>query len=151
MPKITIEETIHSSPEALFGITQDYTKRLTWDPFLKIAELINNKVPGEGVKAWCVDKNGIGMETEYVSFKYPHVAAVKMTLGPKILEKFSATWRFESIDSQRTRVVFHYYFKLRPLIVRWLFSFFVFLLLQKEMRQRLTALKTFVERQNSVI
>ena len=52
--------------EAVFEYTQDYDKRLEWDTFLKKAVLTNGATEaGTSVRAYCVAKNGLGMETEY--------------------------------------------------------------------------------------
>ena len=109
---------VEASIEEVFWLTQDYAKRLAWDPFLRRAELIGGAAaPAVGVRAWCVSHVGLGMETEYVSFAAPHVAAVKMTRGPRLLTRFAGTWEFASLDPRRTRVTFRYFLEVRP---RWM-------------------------------
>lgn len=67
----------------VFDFTQDYKNRLLWDTFLKRAELMGDTDnAAKGVKAYCVARNGFGMETQYVTFNRPKVTAVKMTKGP---------------------------------------------------------------------
>ena len=106
---------IDAAPERVFWLTQDYAKRLTWDPFLRKAELVGGATaPGVGVRAWCVAYLGMGMETEYVSFNPPRVAAVKMTRGPGLLKTFGGTWEFEPADESKTRVTFRYFLDVRP-------------------------------------
>lgn len=103
--------------DQVFWLTQDYGRRLTWDPFLRRAELVGGATaPGVGVRAWCVSRIGLGMETEYVSFTPPRLAAVKMTRGPRLLERFGGTWEFVS-EEGRTRVTFRYFLSVRP---RWM-------------------------------
>ena len=66
----TIE--VAAEPGMLFDLTQDYARRLDWDPFLKEARLLGGSDRTEvGVRAWCVAWNGLGMETRYVSFNPP--------------------------------------------------------------------------------
>jgi len=78
---------VDASPGVVFALTQNYPARLKWDPFLRKAVLLDGATePAVGVRAWCVARSGIGMETEYVSFTPPRIAAVKMTRGPKVLE-----------------------------------------------------------------
>lgn len=97
----------------LFDLTQDYTKRLDWDPFLVKAELHGERAD-VGVRAWCVSKlPRWGMETEYVTFNRPKVVAVKMTKGPPILRMFAGSWRFEEHGTS-TKVIFRYRFETRP-------------------------------------
>src|SRR5262245_59192552 len=109
---------VDGSLDEVFSLTQDYSRRLSWDPFLRQAVLLDGALePTVGVRAWCVAQAGIGMETEYISFKPPHVVAVKMTRGPWLLESFAGTWEFKFIEQERTRVTFRYHLRARP---RWL-------------------------------
>jgi ribosome-associated toxin RatA of RatAB toxin-antitoxin module len=104
---------IPASPTWLFDLTQDYSKRLDWDPFLSKAELYG-KEAGVGIRAWCVSKMPpMGMETEYVTFHRPDVVAIKMTKGPRILRMFAGSWRFDARGND-TRVTFRYRFETRP-------------------------------------
>ena len=112
------EAVVDAPIDQVFWLTQDYARRLTWDPFLRRAELVGGATaPEVGVRAWCVSRIGLGMETEYVSFAPPRVAAVKMTRGPRLLERFGGTWEFASIEEGRTRVTFRYFLSVRP---RWM-------------------------------
>ena len=79
---MTFEQSIliDADAAALFELSQDYTRRLDWDPFLRSAELLNGAaLPAVGVRALCVDRKGTAMETEYVSYNPPCAVAVKMT------------------------------------------------------------------------
>jgi ribosome-associated toxin RatA of RatAB toxin-antitoxin module len=130
---------ISGCPETVFDYTQDYANRLKWDTFLIEARLLNATHAAKGVKAWCVAKNGLGMETEYVSFNRPKVTAVKMTKGPYLFKSFAASWTFKEETEDTTNVTFLYSFSLRfPFN---LFRFFVRLVLQSNVRQRLVDLK----------
>lgn len=61
-----------AEPDVLFGLTQDYSHRLDWGPFLKEARLLGGaEAPGVEVRAWCVARNGFGMGTRDVSFNPP--------------------------------------------------------------------------------
>jgi ribosome-associated toxin RatA of RatAB toxin-antitoxin module len=116
MKAIKFTETIiiACSPTVAFDYTQDYKRRLTWDTFLKRAELTDGATEaGKGVKAYCVAKNGIGMVTEYVSFNRPKATAIRMTKGPWMFKSFAGSWAFKEIHTLRTEVVFTYSFKLR--------------------------------------
>lgn len=117
---MTFEDSIliRDTPDALFALTQDYGRRLEWDPFLRSARLVGGAAEaGLGVRAYCVAHNRLGMETEYVSFTPPRVAAVKMTRGPWFIGGFAGSWRFMPEADGRTRVVFRYSVQARP---RWL-------------------------------
>jgi ribosome-associated toxin RatA of RatAB toxin-antitoxin module len=133
---------INAPREYLFSLTQDYARRLEWDPFLKSAALVGGATHAAvGVRALCVAHNGMGMETEYVSFNPPRVTAVKMTRGPWVIAHFAGSWRFEEITPGETRVIFEYNLRARPALltplVGWVFG--------RDTRKRLAALKKSVE------
>jgi hypothetical protein len=94
---------VAAEPAVLFELTQDHKNRLAWDPFLKEAKLLDGaERAGVGVRAWCVTRNRLGMETRYVSFNPPGACAVEMTRGPWFFRSFSGSWRFYRIESGRT-------------------------------------------------
>jgi len=132
---------VDAASEVVFALTQNYSARLKWDPFLREAVLLDGATePGVGVRAWCVARSGIGMETEYVSFKPPRVAAVKMTRGPKVLETFGGTWEFTPVDGGRTKVTFRYQLRARPRWLAWLIEPAARWWFSRETRMRVVAL-----------
>lgn len=137
---------IAASPDELFSLTQDYARRLEWDPFLKSAKLVDGaQAAGIGVRAYCVARSGLGMETEYVSFNPPRACAVKMTRGPRPLESFAGSWRFEEVARGRTRVGFRYNLRVRPRWLSWLLGPIMGWIFARDTRKRLTALKIAIE------
>jgi ribosome-associated toxin RatA of RatAB toxin-antitoxin module len=145
--KFTESILILEKPEQVFDYTQNYSKRLSWDTFLKKADLIEGATKaGKGVKAYCVAKNGMGMVTEYVTYNRPKVTAIKMTKGPFIFKSFLGSWTFNEIPNNKTEVVFLYSFSLRfPFS---LFTKFTTNNLQTNVRQRLIDLKKNIENEN---
>ena len=145
---MTFEQSIviAASPGELFALTQDYTRRLEWDPFLKRAQLVGDApAAGVGVRAYCVANSGLGMETEYVSFNPPRACAVKMTRGPQLLGSFAGSWRFEEVSPGRTRVAFRYHLRARPWWLSWLLTPIMRWVFARDTRKRLVALKAAVE------
>ena len=137
---------IQAPMAALFELTQDYGRRLDWDPFLKKAELVDGAAEaGVGVKAWCVARSGFGMETEYVSFKPPERVAVKMTRGPWFLDRFAGSWRFEPAGEGHTRVLFKYHLSSKPGWMGFALDPVLHRVFARDTRRRLEALKRFVE------
>lgn len=147
MHQIKFSESIviHTSQERAFDYTQDYSNRLVWDTFLTKAELIHGATKADlGVKVYCVAHNGLGMETEYVSFNRPKVTAVKMTKGPYMFKDFLGSWNFKVIGANEVEVVFLYSFALRfPFNV---FTPFIKWNLKKNVKQRLVDLKNQLEK-----
>ena len=148
--KFTERIEILCSPAFAFDYTQDYKKRLTWDTFLKRAELVEGATSADkGVKTYCVAKNGLGMVTEYVSFNRPKTTAIKMTKGPLMFQSFLGSWTFKEVKADLTEVTFLYSFQLR-----FPFHFFTGIVkgtLQNNVRQRLRDLKTNIERQTGTL
>lgn len=142
--KFTEGIIVNSSQQVAFDFTQDYSNRLKWDTFLKKAELINGATEAAvGVKAWCIAKNGLGMETEYVSYNSPKATAIKMTKGPYLFSSFFGSWTFKEITATQTEVIFLYSFSLR-----FPFNLFTGIItrnLQNNVKQRLQDLKTNLE------
>jgi len=135
--------SIDAPAEVIFDLTQDYSKRLLWDTFLKKAELINNQKAEVGVRAWCVSKQGLGMETEYISFNRPKATAVKQTKKSLLFSRFSGSWIFKQLANSSTKVIFTYSyslnfpFNLTPELINNV--------LTKNVQRRLKDLKLWVE------
>ena len=147
---MTFEQSIviTASPGALFALTPDYGRRLQWDLFLKSAELLGGtRQAAVGVRAYCVARSGLGMETEYVSFNPPRACAVKMTRGPRLIGSFAGSWRFEEVTPGRTRVGFRYNLRAWPWWLSWLLTPFMGWFFARDTRKRLVALKAAVEQQ----
>jgi hypothetical protein len=89
------------------------------------------------------------METEYVSFERPSVAAVRMTRGPWFFETFAASIRQRTRADGATRVTYRYNFRVRP---RWLAPVLEPVLramFMRETRKRLAALEAVLEHEAS--
>lgn len=137
---------IAAPPQDLFHLTQDYNRRLDWDPFLRSARLVDGATSaGLGVRALCAARSGMTMETEYISFKPPRVAAVKMTRGPLPLARFAGAWRFHERLAGQSTVSFHYDLTARPRWLSWLLTPILSWLFARATRRRLVALKAAVE------
>ena len=145
MKSITFTEKIiiKSTQTKVFDYTQDYSKRLEWDTFLKQADLVGVDAASKGVRAYCVAKNGLGMETEYLTFQRPRATAIKMTKGPYMFKSFIGSWKFKDLGENNIEVAFMYSFNLR-------FPFniipqFIKMNLKKNVKQRLKDLKLNIE------
>ncbi len=139
-----------ATPERIFDLLHDYERRLEWDPFLRRAEVLGSDTPGVGVKTLCVAKwssGGLGMETEYVSFDRPKVAAVRMTDGPWFFDSFAASIRQRPLGNGITRVTYRFNFELSPPGLARLLTALVRRVLLRETRVRLDALKRALERE----
>lgn len=149
MRTTSVEIDIKERSELIFDLMHDYERRLEWDPFMRQAYLLNNATAaGPGVSSRCVARKhagGMAMDTVYITFKRPSVAAVKMTRGPFFLLSFGASIRHTTIDESSTRVVYRYSFKARPRWSAMLTEPVINKVLYRETKQRLQALRRFVE------
>jgi len=146
---MTFDESvlIDAEPAALFRLSQDYGRRLEWDPFLRSASLVGDAREADvGVRALCVSRGGWAMETEYVSFNPPRATAVKMTSGPWFIDNFAGSWRFEEVAPGRTRVGFRYSLRAWPVWLSWLLTPILARAFARDTHERLRALKEAVER-----
>lgn len=147
MPMLQHSVIIHADAAMLFFLTQNYERRLSWDPFLREARLLHGVTePVVGGRAWCVSKTGMGMETEYVSYVPPRVAAVKMTRGPVFIEAFAGSWRFEPMAPNMTRVSFCYFLRSRPRWLRPLLDRLCLAVFARNTHRRLIALRSAAEK-----
>jgi ribosome-associated toxin RatA of RatAB toxin-antitoxin module len=145
MPTFERSIDVPAPREALFWWMQDYDRRLEWDTFLAEARLVDADRAAVGVRAWCVDRAGRGMETEYVSFRPPARVAVRMTRGPWMFRSFAGSWAYQDLAPDLTRVTFRYHVEARPnlgpitdAILTRVFA--------REMTERLEALRSFAQR-----
>jgi hypothetical protein len=140
---------VRARPEVVFDLIHDYERRLEWDPFLREARLLDGAVAaGVGVKALCTARSssgGLAMETVYVSFDRPRVAAVNMTQGPALLKTFAASLRQREIAPGVTRVTYRFNVSTRPRWLRAIADRVAAALFLREVRQRLHALKQHLE------
>ena len=148
MPAAFLTIDIDAAPEAIFDLIHDYSQRLDWDPFLREARLLDGaQVAGRGISSRCVARwavGGLAMDTVYVSFTPPRVAAVNMTRGPIFLQSFAASIRQDRIDDNTTRVTYRYNFEARPRLACFIEPI-VGRVLYRETGRRLAALKRFLE------
>ena len=86
------------------------------------------------------------MDTVYVSFERPRVAAVRMTRGPFLLESFAASIRQDEARRGVTRVTYRFNFTTRPAWLRPILEPIAASLFLREVRSRLASLKQHVER-----
>jgi hypothetical protein len=97
MPHGSVSETIPASAADVFQLLHDYDRRLEWDTLLQAAYLLDGyEQAGLGAKSVCKGKlslGGIALATEYISFRPPDVAAVRMLNRPPFFKTFAATIR----------------------------------------------------------
>jgi hypothetical protein len=141
---------IDASCAAVFDVIHDYGIRLHWDTLLSKAMIVDGSAAaGLGVKTLCVGRGavaGMGMETVYISFDRPRVAAVRMTTGPWLIADFAASIRHTALAANRSRVVYKFQIKARPRWLRAVLEPVLRQVFQRETRKRLESLKRYMEK-----
>lgn len=139
----TVEQRclIHTDLDTAFHTSQDYACRSQWDPFSKH---IQREADGQvTVTAW----HGMKMRVEYVAWRPPERAAIRMVRGPRMLKRFAGTWIFSLHSPGLVEVRFRYHFEAAPIwrglepLMRRYFSL--------ETRRRLDALKHYLEQKTN--
>lgn len=145
MPHGSIIDVIPAPAADVFWLLHDYNRRLEWDTLLQDAFLLDGVSSANiGVRSICKGKTllgGIALETQYVTFSPPNVAAVKMLNQPPFFNTFAATIRHTDLGSGASRIEYVYNFTARPRwlqlflhpVMKWAFNF--------ETRKRLKALR----------
>ena len=150
----TSQIEIAAPASVVFDLIHDYSRRLAWDPFLRSAELLEgSREADRGVTSRCSAKfsaGGLSMDTKYISFDRPKVAAVKMVRGPWCFNAFAATIRHDELDGNRSSVTYNFNFSAKPTWLGFLLEPVMRLVFQRETTARLKALKHFLESETSL-
>jgi hypothetical protein len=134
-------KVIEATTETLFTFTQDYSIRLNWDPFPESYSFMNGDKVERGLHLNVVDKAGRSMVVEYVSYKPPLVASIRMISGPWYIKRFAGSWSFKKLDGNRTRVIFKYNIVSYPAFIGPLVCY----IFRQNTNKRLSSLKAYVE------
>jgi ribosome-associated toxin RatA of RatAB toxin-antitoxin module len=146
MPTVETIIEVDAPAGRIFDLSQDYGRRLDWDPFVRAIRSHNlGPDPVVGGRVWVQARNGLEMTVEYVTVDRPRRLAVRMVSRSNLFARFAGSWGFEARAPGRTRVVFRYGFEtrwrwLRPLMDRAIVRVFT-----RDLRARLAALKRAAE------
>ncbi len=147
MPRGSVVERIPVERADVFRLVHDYNRRLEWDTMLQAAALTDGaKQAGLHAVAVCKGRSSLGgieMKTEYVSFRDPAVAAVKMVNRPAFFDSFAATIRHRDLGDGSSQIEYTYNFTARPSWLRWLLHPVMQAILRFETKRRLRGLRSF--------
>ena len=147
MPHGSVSVAIPASSAAVFRLLHDYNRRLEWDTLLQDARLCPGWTEAQlHATSICTGRwflGGIALETQYVSFKPPELAAVKMLNRPPFFETFAATIRHRDVIDGTSSVEYIYHFTARPSWLRWLLNPVMGAVFRWETRKRLHSLLRF--------
>lgn len=135
-----VESSVHVAvpPETAFAVSQTTgAMRKRWDRFIRHQELLDGaRSAAKGVRTLTVQRFGLRMVSEYVSYRPPTSVGMKMLDGPWFFEKMGGGWRFEPADDG-TRAVWRYNFACRPGWIAPLAERIGAVILQREIDRRI--------------
>src|SRR5258708_14993541 len=164
MDAVECDVDIDATCREVFDVIHDYGIRLRWDTLLSKACIVDGSTEaGLGVRTLCVGRNAVaslGMETVYISFDRPRVAAVRMKRGPWFIADFAASIRHFALETSealggpdpalraaRSRVSYKFRITARPKWLRIILDPLLRRIFQPETRKRLASLKHYIETQ----
>ena len=149
MPHGSVSEIIPAPSAAVFDLLHDYGRRLEWDTLLSAAYLTDGFTQAElGATSVCVGRRSLGaiaLKTMYVTFDRPRLAAVKMVNCPLLFAAWAASIRHDDLGGNESRVTYTWTFSARPRWLGWLLEPLMNRVFRRETRQRLAALRKFVQ------
>jgi len=135
----------------VFDLLHDYDRRLAWDSLLSAASLTGgHKEAAKGATSVCVGRWALGriaLETVYVAFERPRLAAVKMTNRPPLFAAWAASIRHEPLGEHSSRVTYAWTFTAQPRWLAWLLEPLLARVFAWETRRRLRALAAYFDSQ----
>ncbi len=152
MPHGVVREVIPAPASEVFRLLHDYRKRLQWDSLLKEAYLTDSCREAQvGAISVCRGKSSLGgfaLKTEYVSFRPPEVAAVKLVNRPPFFDTFAATIRHQDLPGGESSIKYTYNFTARPKLFRFVLHPIMNAILKRETRKRLQSLRDYFQNSN---
>ncbi|MFB2582799.1 SRPBCC family protein [Herbiconiux sp. P15] len=129
------------SADVAFAVSQTTGEvRLRWDPFIRRQQLLGGaEVPAKGVRTFTVQRFGLRMVSEYVSYNPPSNVGMKMTKGSWFFERLAGGWRFSPVDGdpESTLAVWRYSFTCQPAWLAPLAERIGALVLQRDIDRRI--------------
>lgn len=121
MPVVEAVVTVPVPPDLAFAVSQTTGEvRYRWDPFIREQHFIDDSTrPGKGVRTFTKSRHGLGMISEYVSYRPPTNVGMKMIEGPWFFEMMAGGWRFVAAEEPGSTVsTWRYSFRCRPAWLR---------------------------------
>jgi hypothetical protein len=147
MPGGIVKQQMPASAAEVFKLLHDYDRRLEWDTLLRKAYLTGGHERAcKGATSCCVGKPCFGLiaiETEYIAFDEPKMAAVKLINKPLFFESFGASIKHLN-NKHGSTAEYAFHFRARPRWLRNAIEPVMLKLLKQETAARLKALAAFM-------
>lgn len=118
MPQVVAQTWVPVEPRLAFAVSQTTgAVRLRWDPFVRSQRLLDATRPAKGVRTLTRTRLGLGMVSEYASYRPPTSVGMTMVRGPWFLRSFGGGWRFSPQERDGVAgclAVWKYTYAVRP-------------------------------------
>src|SRR5262245_48131126 len=145
----SVSDDMPAESGEVFDLLHDYDRRLAWDTLLSAAYLTDGHAKAEqGATSVCVGRRALGriaLKTVYLTFDRPRLAAVKMINSPPFFGSWAASIRHEDLGPAASRVTYTWTFSARPQWLAWLLEPIMGCVFHWETRQRLRAMRDFLQ------
>lgn len=145
MPHGSVSEIISAPASEVFDLLHDYDRRLEWDTLLSAAYLTDGCKHAElGATSVCIGRRslgGIALQTTYVAFDRPRLAAVKLINRPPFFKSWAASIKHEDLGPSESRISYTWTFTARPRWLRRILEPIMNRIFRWETRKRLMALR----------
>ena len=143
-----ISELLPAPSAVVFDVLHDYDRRLEWDTLLRAAYLEGGHASaGKGVTSVCVGRRalgGIALQTVYVTFQRPTLAAVKMINAPLFFETWAASIHHEDLAPNESRITYKFHFTAKPRLLSFILEPIMKSVFIWETKKRLRALRSYL-------
>lgn len=146
MPIVADSIRIDAAPDGPFALSQHCNLRTEWDPTVRSMRFMDGaRDPAVGVRVRVHVWPGLTMEVQFVSFRPPVSATMKMTRGPWFFRRFAGSCLVKPVQGGATEVTFRYAFSTRWRWLAWLLDPLIGRMLLWDLRAKLSGLKWGVE------
>jgi hypothetical protein len=145
-----ISELLPAPIAVVFDVLHDYDRRLEWDTLLRAAYLEDGHLAaGKGVTSVCVGRRalgGIALQTVYVTFQRPTLAAVKMINAPPLFGTWAASIHHEDLSPNESRITYKFHFTAKPRLLSFILEPLMKTVFIWETKKRLRALRSYLDK-----
>ncbi|MFL6658965.1 MAG: hypothetical protein ACJ8GW_12885 [Massilia sp.] len=143
-----IEFPMPAPCEVVFDIFHYQIWRSRWDSLVNATHIVGgapcpyvgavNQVATGGML------RGLSMQTEFISYKRPRIAAARMLGRSFPFTKWAASMKHEAIDADKSLMIYTYTIETGPALLRWIMEPVVSRIFERQTRRRFACMRDFL-------
>jgi hypothetical protein len=143
-----MEFTMPARADIVFDAFHFHHWRHRWDSLVSATEVLGG-APCPYVGAVTQNAGGgwmraLSMQTRFVSFDRPHVAAASMVGEAFPFSRWAASMRHRELDARNSVLIYTYTFEVCPRWAAWLIGPVVNIIFERQTRKRFSRLQAFL-------